>query len=75
MVIHGKEGIQKFSEGDTIGIKGISSDLALDIFELDGNPLGDAWLLHGNPVKHVGNAHGDLVVGNNEELRIAGELL
>ena len=52
-----------------------SRDLTLDILELNGNPLGDAWLLHRNPIKHVGNAHGDLAVGNDEELRVAGELL
>lgn len=52
-----------------------SSDLALNIFEFNGNPLGDTWLLHCNPIKDVGNAHGDLAVGNNKKLRVAGELL
>ena len=51
-----------------------SGNLPLNVLELNSNPLGDAWLLHRNPIKHVGNAHGDLAVGNDEELRVAGEL-
>jgi len=52
-----------------------SRNLSLDIFKLNSNPLGNTWLLHGNPIKHVGNAHGDLVVGNDKELRVTGEFL
>ena len=58
-----------------IHFSSISSNFPLDILELNGNPLGDAWLLHGNPIKDIGNAHGNFVVGDDEELRVAGEFL
>jgi len=56
-----------------LNIQKFLSDLPLDLFELDGYSLGYAGLLHGDTIKHVGNAHGDLVVGDNEELGVFGE--
>ena len=48
-------------------------DLPLNVFELNGNPLGHAGFLHGNPIKYVGDTHGGFVVSNNKELCILGK--
>lgn len=60
--------------GNILSIK-ILRDLPFNILEFNGHLHRYARFLHGNSVHYIGNAHGHLVVGNYEKLRVFGKFL
>jgi len=44
--------------------------IRVQLFEAHGNQTADAALLHGDAVEVIGRFHGELVVGDHDELRV-----
>ena len=45
------------------------------LVEVNGNCFGDTLLFHGYAVEGVGESHGFLIVGDDDELRVDGHFL
>src|SRR5687767_5395233 len=68
-------GVRSWSDARRASRGGVLADAALriDLIEADGDALGDALFLHGDAVEDVGDLHGALRVGDDDELGLVEE--